>query len=53
MVSSGKNRPLTTYCLMIFFGPLKVSSLQGLLSFDILSLLGKTGISAELAQEVR
>ena len=33
---------LTTYCLVNFFGPVKNSSLQDLLSSNILSLLGKT-----------
>ena len=42
MVSSGKNRLLTTYCLVIVFGPVKVSSLHDLLSSEILKLLGKT-----------
>ena len=46
LVSQGKNGPLTTYCLVIFFGLVKVSSLQDLLSSEILNLLGKTGLLA-------
>ena len=44
LVSQGKNLPLTTYCLVIFFWSGKSSSLQDLLSSEILSLLGKTVI---------
>ena len=36
-VSQSKNWPLTTYCTEISFGPVKVSSLQDLLSSEISS----------------